>query len=308
MLVIDNHIHLGKPGVHVSEWMYNELRKNWDNRGFRYNTEELKTERRDAGGLVEIMDAAGIDVCCVMAGNWNRVLSPEQRPYDVPHELVYETVRTNPARFVGIASADPIADPWGAAEEVERVVKDWGFRAVKLYPTYAHFDPRDERCYPLYETCIALDVPVHFHMGWTSVCTAKMEFQPPRLLDDVGRNFPKLKVVICHMGQPHTEECAGIVARHENFHCDLSGIGFWHPEKVYRIIHDFGCLNPFDKLLYGSENPFMTKFHKTLMDINRTARQYGYPEIPEPELEKILGLNAVRLYKLDRAKLGRSAG
>ena len=35
MYVVDNHIHLGQPGLHVSVHIYKELRKNWSERGFR---------------------------------------------------------------------------------------------------------------------------------------------------------------------------------------------------------------------------------------------------------------------------------
>ena len=304
MLVIDNHVHLGDPHEHVSEYVLHQLRKNWDSRAFAYSTEESpQGEARAGGDLVSLMDEAGITACCVMAATWQRVLPLEERPHDIPNELVAETVAGNPRRFIGLASADPIVDGWLAAKEIERWVRDHGFRGVKLYPTYAHFDPRDERCYPLYEAAIALDVPVHFHMGWTPVRDAVMEFQRPMLLDDVGRRFPKLKVVVCHMGWPYWEEAIGVVARHENFHADVSLLAFWHPEKIYRIIHDFGCLNSFDKLLYGSENPFMRTYPKVIATINDHVPA-GYPKIPDDAIEQILGGNALRLYKLDPAEIG----
>jgi uncharacterized protein len=307
VLVIDNHVHVGSVGEHVSEFVMKELRKGFSDRHFKYNENATGIEPRDAPGLLELMDRVGIDVCCVMAGMWGRVLKPEQRPHNIPNSLVAETVAAAPTRFVGIASADPIADPYAAADEVASWIREHGFRAIKLYPTYAHFDPRDESCYPIYEVAQALDVPVHFHMGWTPVCTARIEFQRPWLLDDVGLKFPSLKVVICHMGWPYWEETIGIVNRHENFSADLSALGFWHGEKLYRIIHDFGCLNSYDRLLYGSENPFMATLHKSVMTINEVARRYDFPEIPESELAKILGGNALRLYKLDPTRVGRHA-
>ena len=160
MFVVDNHIHLGQPGVHVSEHVYKQLRKNWSERGFRYHSTEVKSERRDGEMLVHVMDEVGIDVCCVLAGNWNRVLKPEHRPYDVPNDFVAKQVAASNGRLIGICSADPIVDPWGAADELERCVRDLDFRGIKLYPTYAHFDPRDKACDPLYEAATALGVPL----------------------------------------------------------------------------------------------------------------------------------------------------
>jgi predicted TIM-barrel fold metal-dependent hydrolase len=308
VFVFDNHVHLSRVGEHVSPFVLKELRRPNAQRAFRYHEDTSgASERRDPAGLVELMDQSGIDACLVMAAMWSRVLTPEQRPLHIPNELVMEAIEHDPRRFVGMASADPIPDPFAAADEIEQCLRQ-GFKAIKLLPTYAHFDPRDRRCDPIYEVACSFDVPVHFHMGWSPVCTSNIEFQRPWLLDEVGNRFPGLKVVICHMAWPYWEEAIGLVARHENFYADVSALGFWHPEKLYRMIHDFGCLNSFERLLYGSENPFMATLHKTVADINTTARHFSLPEIPEEDLVNILGGNAVRLYKLNVSSLGRPVG
>ncbi|MFA5490924.1 MAG: amidohydrolase family protein, partial [Candidimonas sp.] len=143
------------------------------------------------------------------------------------------------------------------------------------------------------------------HMGFTPVCGTDMALQKPYLLDEVGQRFPKLKVVICHLGYPYAEEAMGVVARHANFHADLSALGFHHPRKVYQIIHDFGCVNSWDRLLYGSENPFMSTFHKTILSINDVADEIGMPRLPIEAIEKIVGGNACRLYGIDPASVAR---
>ncbi|MGJ0203453.1 amidohydrolase family protein [Leucobacter sp. gxy201] len=298
MFTVDNHLHVGEPNKHVSAWVYSELRKNWDDRGNIYNTGPISGEKRDTLGLVDTLDATGVDLGLIMAGDWNRVLTPEQRPYNVSNDYVASVVRESNGRLLGIASVDPVADPWGAATEVERMVKEHDFRAIKLFPTYQHYDPRDPAVEPVYEAAQALDVPVHFHMGWTPVASAKMDFQRPWLLDDVGRRFPNLKVVMCHLGNPWTDEAAAVIARHENFFGDVSALGFWHPRKVYQIIHDFGCLNPYDKLLYGSENPFSTGYLDTIRNLDRIGKEMGLPGISDENLAKILGENARSLYKI----------
>jgi uncharacterized protein len=66
-------------------------------------------------------------------------------------------------------------------------------------------------------------------------------------------------------------------------------------------VHDFGCLNYYGKLLYGSENPFMTGFLETMKDFDRIGRSMDMPGIREDDLELILGGNARLLYRLDGA-------
>src|SRR5215472_7266805 len=144
-MIFDNHVHLGLVGEHVSDFVARELRRPNVERAFRYNEDTVGgTERRDPAGIVELMDKVGIDACLVMAAMWSRVLTPEQRPLHIPNELVAEAIAYDRRRFVGMASADPISDPYGAADEIEKWLRQ-GFRAVKMLPTYAHFDPRDER-------------------------------------------------------------------------------------------------------------------------------------------------------------------
>jgi len=298
MLIVDNHLHVGEPEKQVSPWVYAELRKNWDTRGFVYNTAPIASEKRDGEGLIATLDAVGIDYGMVMAGNWNRVLPPEHRPYAVDNDYVADLVKASNGRLLGIASVDPIADPWGAAETFERMVKEHDFRALKLYPTYAHFDPRDRACEPVYEAAIAMDVPVHFHMGWSPVSGTKMEYQRPWLIDELAQRFPKLKIMICHLATPYTDEAAGVVARNENVYADISALGVWHPRKVYNIVHDFGCLNSYDKLFYGSENPFIAGYLDTIKNLDRIGKEMGMPGMRDEDIEKILGLNAKRLYRI----------
>ena len=51
-----------------------------------------------------------------------------------------------------------------------------------------------------YEKAIELDIPVHFHMGWTPLINAPMKYQDPVLLDEVGIRFRQLKVIVAHLG------------------------------------------------------------------------------------------------------------
>src|SRR5699024_343894 len=106
----------------------------------------IANEKRDGGGLIATLDEAGIDYGLIMAGNWNRVLPPSKRPYAVNNDFVLDIVKQSEGRLFGIASADPIADPWGAAAEVERTVNDLDCRALQLSRSGRHHDPSDPAC------------------------------------------------------------------------------------------------------------------------------------------------------------------
>jgi predicted TIM-barrel fold metal-dependent hydrolase len=87
-----------------------------------------------------------------------------------------------PERFALTCSVDPFRDIQASVREIERCIKQHGFSACKLYPSYDHFDPRDERLNPIYEKLVELDVTMQVHMGWTPCKNAPMKFQHPYLL------------------------------------------------------------------------------------------------------------------------------
>lgn len=297
MKIVDVHVHVGNINEQVSPYIHGELRKIFGKRSLPFGDSEMPESRNE--GLIKQLDQAGVDVACIMAGDWNRVHPIEQRPYSVTNEFVAGLVAEYPKRFVGVASPDPIKDPAGAAQELEYAVTELGFRAVKVYPTYHHFDPMDEQVFPLYKKAIELDIPVHFHMGWTPVKNAPMKYQQPYLLDEVGRKFPEMKVIVAHLAYPWVDECIALIARHENFHGEIAFWGQFQPEKILRYLLDFGAMCSFERLVYGSENPFLTTYPNIIKGINEVAERYDLPKVPEKAIEQIMGENAIRLYKLE---------
>lgn len=304
-LVVDVHLQAGVPGEQLDPFARSRLRKILETRAF--NFDGSRPEETTLGlDPVAALDEAGIDVICLMSGDYNRALPGAVESYEAPNDYLAAIVARHPDRMVGTCSVDPITDPAAAVREIERCATRYGFRAVRLYPTFQHWDPRDERLYPVYRKCIELDMVVQMHMGWTPVVTARMEYQRPWLLDEVGRTFPELKLVINHLAYPYVDECTCLIARHENFYGDIS---FWaplHPSKILRMIVDFGALCSFDKMLYGSSNPFLRTYPRVIRSLNGIADRYGLPQIPEAGLRKIMGGNACRLWKIDPARMGRA--
>jgi predicted TIM-barrel fold metal-dependent hydrolase len=302
-LVVDDHIWAGIPGEHIDPFAHSRLRQTMETRAFNFDG---SSSERPELSLVERMDEAGIDVACLMSGDYNRVLPGSIESYEAPNDYLTAVIAEHPDRFVGTCSIDPITDSAAAVREIRRCVTKHGFRAVKLYPTFQDWDSRDERIFPIYRTCIEMDVVVQMHMGWTSVKTAAMEFQRPWLLDEVGRTFPELTLVINHLGYPYVEECTCLIARHENFYCDISAWAFFHPFKILRMLVDFGSLCSFDKMLYESTNPFLNTYPRMVRSLNTLADRYGLPSIPDEAMRRIMGENACRLWKIDAKRMGRA--
>jgi predicted TIM-barrel fold metal-dependent hydrolase len=315
-MIVDVHLHTGTVGEQIAPAMFKHLRTVFRVRAFKPAELEADVDapQREEGSLIALMDANGVDLGCVMAGDWRRAYGCYRDPdsgdpmdYYVSNDYVAALVRRYPGRLVGTMNVDPLRDPAAACREMVRCVEELGMKGMKLYPTYQHFDPSDERVFPVYKQAIELDLPVQFHMGWTPVPNAPMRYQRPELLDDVGHRFPELKVVICHMAYPWYETANVLISKYRNFYGELSGWGLFYPEKLLRLLHDYGSLCPFEKLLYGSENPLMASSLAMFRELDAAADRCGLPRIDPAAVRLILGENALRLYQIDAAAMARAA-
>jgi predicted TIM-barrel fold metal-dependent hydrolase len=294
-MIIDCHIHAGQLGNHYPKWWIEELYRVWggiDN--WTYSRPNMTVGER----LVYQMDELGIDMMCIMTSDHRRVYPHEKGPY-TPNEFLLEVRAAAPERFALTCSVDPLRDVYESVREIEKCVREWGFQACKIYPSYDHFDPRDERLYPIYETLIDLDVPMQVHMGWTPCLNAPMKYQQPHLLDDVAARYPQLKVVVSHLGWPWVEECMALVAKWDNFHADIAYWGWFGPEETLKTIKKFGRLCGYDKLLFGSENSHTHMAAKMMLGLNEVATKIGIEPIAPADLDKIMWRNTVRLWKIE---------
>lgn len=294
-MLIDCHIHLGECATHYPKWWVEELYRPWG--GADSFWPEGESDETPGQRLLAMMDAAGIDKACVMTSDHRRVYRRTRGPY-TPNEHLLEVIATDPDRLFGTCSVDPLRDPYAGTQEIRRLVTDHGVRAIKLYPSYDHFYPADRACWPIYELAIELDIPIQFHMGWTPCINAPMKYQPPHLLDDVGIDFPDLKVIVAHLGFPWVEEGICLLAKHDNFHADIAYWGTFPQEKILRHLDDFRVMCGFEKLLYGSENATSRWFPQVVYGLNDVAEKKGYHPIADDDMEKFTWRNAARLYKI----------
>ena len=120
------------------------------------------------------------------------------------NDTIAGVVAADPDRFIGFASVNPAFRGVDAAvEELERPVVELGLAGVKLYPMYQHWAVNDpELAFPLYAKAEELGIPVMIHQAGSTRIDAKLELGRPAMLDDIGREFRRLRVIIAHCGTP----------------------------------------------------------------------------------------------------------
>lgn len=97
-------------------------------------------------------------------------------------------------------------------------------KGLKLYPGYEPFFPHDKRLKVVYDLAEEFDVPVMIHSGDTYSPGGKLKYSHPLEIDEVAVDHPKVKFVICHLGNPWLTDCMEVVYKNANVHADISGL------------------------------------------------------------------------------------
>ena len=218
-------------------------------------------------------------------------------------------------------------DPVGAANELERAVKELGMRGAKLNSHVQGEYLDDEKFWPVFEMAEKLDVPLYLHPTIPSPYIlqgfAKYGFPlagPPfgfgadtslhtmRLIySGVFDRFPKLKIVLGHMGEglpfwlyrldfywlkpwvdqtlkpKITQKPSYYINRNFLFTC--SGMQY-----LPAFICAYMALGG-DMIAFGADHPFETS--------KDTLEGLGILPICEADKEKFYHINAEKLLKLD---------
>lgn len=186
-------------------------------------------------------------------------------------------------------------DPWALSpeENVEhlREMAESGARGVKLHPVVQRFTPNDPRMHPIYRACEEMDLAVLSHTG-----SAKggERFAEPSAFADVLRDFPRLTVVLAHLGGGSWRQTIDLGTAFPRVAFDLCEIIEWTgapnaptDEDLARLIADIGP----GRVMLGTDFPWY--------DLDHTAqRVMDLPVLSTGEKEEILGANAARILSL----------
>ncbi|MHA1489072.1 MAG: amidohydrolase family protein [Promethearchaeota archaeon] len=207
----------------------------------------------------------------------------------LPNDYYAEIVQQYPNKFVGFAGIDPLKG-MDAVREIRRS-HDLGLRGVAIRPFMFQIPPTHAKMYPIYSTCVELEIPIWFHLS-INFSTYSMEVERPIHLDIVAQDFPELKIIAGHGGWPWVNEMVAVAWRNPNIYIDIASympkyIGMkgtgWEP------LINLGNSVLQDRILFGSTWLFMGKSIKQLAD--------GVMELPlkEEVKKKWLYSNAAKL-------------
>jgi predicted TIM-barrel fold metal-dependent hydrolase len=170
----------------------------------------------------------------------------------IPNEFIAEYVASDPTRLFGFASVCP--GHGDAAGELRYAANDLGLRGLKLSPPYQGFHPHSDEAYEIYELAAELGMVLMFHQGAVFTSSGCLEYANPVLLDKLARDFPAMKIIIAHMGQPYFAETVAVMRKNANVFGDISA-RFHRPWQLGQILTAAVEYGVTDRILFGTDFP-----------------------------------------------------
>jgi predicted TIM-barrel fold metal-dependent hydrolase len=221
---------------------------------------------------LEAMDRCGVDIGVVGLG-----------------DVSIRALREHPDRFRATLEIDP-NDITAAVRKIRQARDEHGIIAVTTFP--AGCNPQvpvsDRRYYPIYQTCIDLDIPIISNAGiagprFPSACQDVMHF------DQVCYDFPELRIVMRHGAEPWEALAAKLMLKWPGLYYMPSAFA---PKYYPRAIIDYANSRGADKVMYAGYYPMGLSLDRIFAEMPQVPfRDHVWP--------KFLRENAVRVFKLD---------
>jgi predicted TIM-barrel fold metal-dependent hydrolase len=215
----------------------------------------------------------------------------------VPNEYVAEYVGRHPEKLIGFCSVDP-QDP-DAVEQLDHAVQTLKLSGLKMGPIYQNVAPGDSRFRRILRRAEELGIPLLIHQGTTFCANVSLEIANPVQLQPLALEFPRLKMVIAHMGHPWINEALVLVRKNRNVFADISAL-YYRPWQFYNAMvaaMEYGVL---DRLLLGSDYPFTTPAStiEALHKMNSMTEGTNLPRIPEQKIHELIHRDTLSLLEL----------
>lgn len=203
-------------------------------------------------------------------------------------EQTKRALHEHPDRFVASIEVEP-NDITGAVRRVRAAYEEFGIKAVTSFPSGCNpqVPVSDRRYYPIYQTCVDLDIPAVLNAGIAgprvpSACQDVMHF------DQVCYDFPELRIVMRHGAEPWEELAVKLMLKWPGLYYMTSAFA---PKYYPRAIIDYANTRGADKIMYAGYFPMGLTLERIFEELPRVPfRDHVWP--------KFLRENAARVFRI----------
>jgi predicted TIM-barrel fold metal-dependent hydrolase len=217
--------------------------------------------------------------------------------------VVRRWAETHPDRFLASYNPDlSQQDQVAAVAQFEKETREGRWRAMgELGLPYAGRPLNDPALFPYYDVCQRLGIPVLFHTGLDGPDPQalvspvfRVELGDPLLLQDVAVKFPRLRMVIMHMGWPFFDHALYMLYAYPNVYLDTAVVNWILGRQVFdRMLRETVDTVGSDRILFGSDQMVWPQMIGPAVSSVRDA-----PYLSEKDKHNILWGNAARLLGL----------
>ncbi len=171
---------------------------------------------------------------------------------------------------------------------VRKCLDEWDFAGFKLHFNVQRFRPDDPRFDPVYSAVQERGKGMVMHI---SSFPSPTEYLGPSRLQEILRNFPRLKVMVAHLGLNDIEDFWRIMERYDSVYLDTAFI-LGNPmfPGAAQLVADSMERFP-DRIIYGSDFPLICH------DVKEGLAYIESLPWDEETLQKLLFKNALSFLK-----------
>lgn len=246
-----------------------------------------------------------------------RILFDAMAQHGVDHAVVLTSYKVDVDRpsvehVLEILAADPRAtvveglrwrgDSRTDLFHMEERIRDGLVKGIKLYPGYDHYAINDPSLESVFRIAAKYDVPVMIHCGDTYARTAKVRQAHPLLVDDIAVDYPDVRFVICHLGNPWFQDTAEVLYKNDNVYGDISGLTLgdfqskferYILQRITDMISYMG--DPSRQLMFGTDWP--------LVGMRSYVQFFNGLPLGAEQKKCIAWRTAAKLFKIDVERL-----
>ncbi|MDQ3147725.1 MAG: amidohydrolase family protein [Actinomycetota bacterium] len=203
-------------------------------------------------------------------------------------EATSRALRDHPDRFRASLEVDP-NDITATVRRIRQARAEQGIVAVTTFP--AGCNPQvpvsDGRYYPIYQTCIDLDLPIVVNAGIAgprlpSACQDVMHF------DRVCYDFPELRIVMRHGAEPWEDLAVKLMLKWPGLHYMTSAFA---PKYYPTAIIDYANTRGADKVMYAGYYPMGLSLERIFAELPEVPlRDHVWPQFLRGNAQRVFGL------------------
>ena len=247
--MIDAHVHITENG----KW---------------FNTDyDASVER-----LIESLEESKIDKAVILP------IAPF-----ISNDFVANVCKEYPDKLIGFASVNPL-EGMKAAEVLEKDVKKYNLKGLKLHPRLQDFDLKDPRLIPVFQKCAELKIPIVID-AFPGMNLSSNE-SIPLLIGKIASAVPEVNITIAHAGGYKILDTLFVAKSYKNIYLDISYTPFYFQgssieKDIKFVIKKIGA----NRCIYGSDHPEL-ELSNTFDLTVKLLKMYG---LSEEEMNSILG-------------------